>query len=116
LNFDFDLRMIKYQRAHPILSQNILKMLSQVFFVFAFATSGLLAQQVNHNIEHAGRIQCNNPNVFRTKNFYNCVSKVLGTSGIIASDDQFAACAELQVNQERYYECICTKSVQIVDW
>jgi len=91
-------------------------MLSQVFFVFAFATSGLLAQQVNHNIEHAGRIQCNNPNVFRTKNFYNCVSKVLGTSGIIASDDQFAACAELQVNQERYYECICTKSVQIVDW
>jgi hypothetical protein len=91
-------------------------MFAQLFVVFAFANSGSLAQQVNHNTEYAGRIQCNNPNVFRTKSFYTCVSKVLGNSGIISSDDQFAACSDLQVNQARYYECICTKSVQIMEW
>ena len=91
-------------------------MISKVLFVIAYLTSGAFAQQVNHNTEYAGRIQCTNPNVFRTKNFYNCVSNVLGTSGIIASEDQFAACSSLQVNQAKYFECICTKTVAISDW
>lgn len=91
-------------------------MISQIYFVIAIVSSGYLSQQVNHNTEHAGRIQCNNPNVFRTKNFYECVTKVLGSTGIIASDDQFAACSSLQVNQVKYYECICTKTVEITNW
>lgn len=91
-------------------------MISQIFLALSFATSGYLSQQVNHNTEYAGRIQCTNPNVFRTKNFHECVTKVLGNAGIISSDDQFAACSSLQVNQVKYYECICTKTVEITNW
>jgi hypothetical protein len=64
----------------------------------------------------AQRITCASLNVDSTKQFQNCVSRVLGSAGMITAGDQFTSCGSMVANQARYLECVCTKSEHLADW